>query len=329
MLVFMFAGIFALSSCSKTSNNNPASPGGGDTLSYFPGEFGFTLNGSSYDRKTAKFQWSSSAQITPNAGTGVPANGKMLSINLIVTIDSANGSHQTLIQFYIPFTNAPVLGTFTIPNVADYVNPSVRLTIAAKHYDAKPGGTVTITSFDTVNNYVTATFSLQFVAELYPGDTLAPTTGYFYQVPIYQGSYGQGVVTADIDGYKFSSAGGGNNFSFAFGNYNGIGMDIQAVSYDSTSGTREFLFIVPVLATGDYPLSNNAYQYGQYIHSVGVSSEIINGQGGAIGRITITSIDTVKQRFSGTFSLSGVDQNSGKTINVTNGVMTNVLYFHI
>ncbi len=52
---------------------------------------------------------------------------------------------------------------------------------------------------------------------------------------------------------------------------------------------------------------------------------IMNTRQGA-GLLTITSIDSIRHRFSGVFNFRGTDSN-GKTINVTDGKIDNVEFF--
>ncbi|MFT3840415.1 MAG: DUF6252 family protein [Myxococcaceae bacterium] len=67
------------------------------------------------------------------------------------------------------------------------------------------------------------------------------------------------------------------------------------------------------------PLDGNAG--GQY-DIIGDTSYFTDGNG--TGSVVITEVDAAKKQFSGTFSFSGTDDTGGKTVEVSNGVLTKI-----
>jgi hypothetical protein len=329
-MMLIFGSIIALSSCSKSSNNSPTSTGpGGD--SHFAGEFGFSIGSSSaIDRKDSRFTCTSSAQLLPNGGFGAPYGGQMLSLFMEASVDTNFHSHQWVFRLNIPFMTASAAGSYQIGSPNSVTTATATYSNDTANYDAKVGGTIVITEFDTVKNGISGTFSITFVNKTNSADTVVLHSAYFYQVPLYLGSFGQGVISADIEGRAFTSAGGGMNFCYGLTNLGGEALNIQANNNTASNVYDNITLVIPKLAVGDYYSSGDSITHNvQYLHGDGALLTMVSGQYDATGRITITSLDTVNHRFSGTFSFSGTDHGAGNTIHIRNGVMTNVLYFHL
>jgi hypothetical protein len=104
-------------------------------------------------------------------------------------------------------------------------------------------------------------------------------------------------------------------------------MTIIAIGGDSTE-VRQFSFTFASPKQGDFDLSKTttAIAVASYGTSYSSSDVSISTATGATGKLTITKYDTANHRISGTFNFSGPDA-SGKTIQISNGVIDNVQWF--
>ncbi len=109
-------------------------------------------------------------------------------------------------------------------------------------YVSIPGGALNITKFDTVNNLVSGTFELT-TYETYPTtdlhNTIGITNGYFNDIPIDQGSYGQGSITALLNGTPFNSDNDGVEMVYTDSEFNGIDL----FDYGPEMGNDSFISI--------------------------------------------------------------------------------------
>jgi hypothetical protein len=178
---------------------------------------------------------------------------------------------------------------------------------------AKAGGTVTISSIDTVDKTVTGAFSLN-VFRTVDGQQKSITSGVFNRIP-YTTSLPAGnptdTVTAAIDGGDWAA------------------QSIQASSLDGTltlvgaltDGSQSLALIFPNYSTpGTYPLTSST-AIPSYL---AVYNEVINGSNtaepGTSGSITVLTNNTTTMRMTGTFQFSTNDPNvANSDHSITNG----------
>ena len=202
-------------------------------------------------------------------------------------------------------------------------------------FRALKGGVLTITKFDTVNNLISGTF--HFIAYLgYPTvdksvlDTVAD--GSFTDVPIYDGIYNQGTISADVDGFHMSSKGksdqnsNSNNATAYTAKEYGV-FTIHAVSSDGAALNREVYLNVVSPAVGTFSLGDAVGP--NYVHGAEYQKWDPHSGGyvrmtATAGTLTITKFDAVTRRMSGTFSFLGLVYPNNDTLRVTNGVIDNV-----
>jgi hypothetical protein len=178
---------------------------------------------------------------------------------------------------------------------------------------AMAGGTVTISSVDTVGKTVTGAFSFN-VFRTVDGQHKGITSGVFNRIP-YTTSLPAGnptdTVTAAIDGGDWAA------------------QSIQASALDGTltlvgaltDGSQSLALIFPDYSTpGTYPLTA-----GTAIPSyLAVYNEVINGSNttepGTSGSITVLTNNTSTMRMTGTFQFSTNEMNAAGTLHsITNG----------
>ncbi|HET6402762.1 MAG TPA: DUF6252 family protein [Candidatus Kapabacteria bacterium] len=321
LLVILLLAIFG---CSQATN--PVAPSGNNTPALAAGSFEYVLNGDSVNHNNSQIGTEASALIEPNAGLGTPANSKLLFINLMYFQVSIFQSHTMSVSIGIPIL-APVPGTFAIgsdPSAAvAYVQPD------SLQYNSLPGGSVTITKFDTVNNLVSGTF--RFTASLTNDPTKIDTvtSGVFNDIPIYVGSYGQGALAATADGFPFTTNTSVAQSISAFTTAGSPQLNILAIDDDSLV-QRILTITIAAPQLGVFTLNDgltNNSAAASYTTSGAPTDISISTSSGATGQLTITKFDMATHRMSGTFQFSGPDQSSGRTIQITNGVIDNVQWF--
>ncbi|MFI5264940.1 MAG: hypothetical protein ACHQM6_10535, partial [Candidatus Kapaibacterium sp.] len=202
----LYALSFLLFSAGCQSGSNPTGTNSNPTLNQNPvaGEFGYILNGRVTDRKDYPITSTASAMVVTNAGFGIPPNSKLLAITLTTLDISFSTFHSRSIELFTPFYN-PVTGTFPILKWDDPSGAVAAILDDSLEYDSKTGGTLTITKFDTVRNVVSGTFTFTASLKTDPSKTFTISAGYFNEIPITLGSYGQGKITALINGTAFST----------------------------------------------------------------------------------------------------------------------------
>ena len=318
----LIAGLLFLSA----GCTNPVSPNTPQTFHTFTsGDFGYTLNGTVFDRVSSGESTEASASIDSNWGVGVPPGSWLLYINLMDEQISFTSFHTKSIELFVPFTS-PAPGMYQITHWNDPVNAQAAVAIDSFEYDSKDGGMLTITKFDTVNNLVSGTFS--FTASLAKPSLDASRidtvlNGSFNDVGIYIGGYGQGTVTADADSVPFTSHSYSRQPLSAFIPNGSNELTIEAFN---NTGTQTLLLSIDNPGVGMFDLTKNMNPLGAPVYS-GPNNITVNRQTGASGTMTITQFDTITHRMSSTFQFSGPDQTTGRTIQITNGVINNVQWF--
>jgi Family of unknown function (DUF6252) len=317
-ILSLIAGLLFLS----TGCTNPVSPGNNQTSHIFTsGDFGYTLNGTVFDRVSSGESTTASASIDSNWGAGVTPGSWLLYINFMDEQISLPSFHTKSIELFVPFTS-PVPGMYQITQWNAPAGAQAAVAIDSFQYNSLNGGTLTITKFDTVNNLVSGTFS--FTALQANGSIVETVTnGSFNDVGIYIGSYGQGTVTANVDSVQFTTHSYSRQPLSAFIANGSNELTIEA--FNSTV-TQTIVLSIDNPGVGTFDLTKNINPFGSPSYS-GPNNVSVNGQTGASGTITISQFDTVTHRMSGTFQFSGPNPSTGQTIQITNGVIDSVQWF--
>jgi hypothetical protein len=188
-------------------------------------------------------------------------------------------------------------------------------------------GLIKITKFDTINNLVSGLFRFYYsINNTFNAANVALVdSGYFNDVPIVNGSFGQGTVTATVDGQAFGMFSGSPTQLTASDSNN-------AIRVMATNGGDSLeIFINNPKADSTYNLAtNNGRTYVEYINLPNSQSDTtyyahessLNGA----GSLTITKLDTVARRLSATFNAT-VSDGLGNMSNITNGVINNVQWY--
>ena len=303
--------------CKSAQTTTPPDP----IVTHDPGEFGYTYNGTSIDRKDYLGVFSyGSAAYSPNYGN----SGFAIDITLMVHPSSA--PKERTISLHVPMAS-PMTGTFATSTVAGGASISLKLDTA--YYYSKTGSTIVITKFDTINNVISGTFSFDGA---HGADLEQVTSGYFNEIPIYYGSFNQGLVTADISiggvSDHFTSA--GTTPSPSLYTVDSGATFVIMVHCDDAATQREIDFGISNIQVGYANLNQNSgYRwFGQY-HSFGANKASILTATGAVGKIIITNFNRLTHRISATFYMSGYDPKTGSFIDVANGKIDNVQWFEL
>ena len=322
-LLFIASLLFLSTGC----KNNPVAPSNNQTSHTFTsGDFGYMLNGTVFDRVNSGESTAASASIDSNWGAGVTPGSWLLYINLMDEQINVTSFHTKSIELFVPYTS-PVMNTYQIAQWNNPANAQAVVAIDSFQYNSQNGGTLTITKFDTVNNLVSGTFS--FTASLAqpssnPSLVETVTNGSFNDVGIYVGGYGQGTITANVDSVPFTTHSYSSRQPLSAFIPNGSNL-LTIEAFNSTL-TQTIMLSIDNPGVGTFHLTQNANLLGTPSYS-GPNNVSINGQTGASGTMTITQFDTITHRMSGTFQFSGPNQSTGRTIQITNGVIDSVQWF--
>ena len=322
VLIIAIAVLFA--SCkpdptsTNTGGNNNGGNGGNGTGN--PPAFGYTLNGVVFNKADH-----------PSETVGFATAGHYSStntLNIYLNYTQAGTTHTQNIMLYV-FYSAPVPATFVLNDSNDVAS----IVADSFSYRSFRGGTFTITKFDTVNNLLSGTY--HFIAYRgYPtlDSSIRDTVlnGTFTDIPLYEGAYGQGTISANVDGFPMSTKGmssenSNDNSATAYTAAEYGIFRIEAVSNDNYL-IRQISFALASPAVGTFSLgpSNSTNQptvlYQKYDAHIGSDTEMMYQS----GTLTITKFDAATRRMSGTFSISGISIPGGDSIHVTNGVIDNV-----
>lgn len=148
-------------------------------------------------------------------------------------------------------------------------------------------------------------------------------------------------IDSALDPGDFGGGGGNTNASFK-ADFNGStwnattsqaiisGNLIQIVGLKSDGSS--FGFLIDGATTGTYPANENILAYNPAGSEFGYWSTNFSNPTENTGSITITNIDTVNKKISGTFSFKGYWSNTDETgvlpIDFTNGEFSNVPYIN-
>ncbi len=312
--------------CSK--NTNPVSTdtgNGGIPANPTEGEFGFNASGSWVDRNNYPLGSTAAASIY-GFGQGLPPS---MIINLTYFTASISDFHSYYILLGLPsFSATP--RTYTIGNSNDPTAASATYSQDSLEYQSTVGS-LTITKFDTINNLISGTFTFTATLKSGPSKSIQISTGYFNDIPIYVGSYGQGSITASISGVFFNSSSQQPQKASAFITRGSTQLNIIAA--DNTTGdSRQLSFTILSLKPGLYvlngPLGASAASASYSVYSLTGPNISISTESGATGQLIISSVDTIHHRLTGSFHVSGTD-TQGDDIQITSGQIYNIQWFDV
>ena len=328
---FLLLSFVTILGCTQSTSVN--SPSGNTSQPVLPGSFSYMLNGNSVQHDNSQVGAEAMATLEPNFGLGTPTNSRLLNINLTDFQVSILQYHSLTVGISIPIT-APAPNTFVIGS--DPTTATALVQSDSLQFQSQPGGSVTITKFDTTNNVVSGTF--HFTASLTspnpdPTNVDNVASGTFNNVPIYVGSFGQGTVNATADGFLFTTNGSSLQSVSAFTTAGSPNLNILAFDDDSaTFVQRQLTIAINMPKPGNFVLNdgltNNSGTAAYSTSGAGTDISITTSSGSS-GQLTITKYDIVTHRFSGTFSFNGVDASSGRAVQITNGVINNVQWFDL
>jgi hypothetical protein len=312
--LFFYAIISAVVGCHNSSEVH-------EPRVYAPGEYSFRLNGISYERHTAQKDSNTSA-IASISDDVVPGK-KLLHVNLLFSEGTPTKPHIWQIGLFMRM-QSPIVGTSSFESNELNIVSLYDLSNSMEYY-SNGSGTITLTEFDTVNNVVSGSFNFDAI-ERKPShndsNIVHITEGVFNKIPIDGGSFGQGIISAIIDGKSFSTASGLPGATINIGQYSGGSIQINAYSGGNPEW-NDLNFGVFTSKPGTYILdgAHNSIAGGISKTTGNIS---IHSFSNATGTFTLTKFDSISQRLSGTFEFSGIDTSTGKTIDVTNGIIDNV-----
>ena len=287
------------------------------------GEYGFYINGRHFDGRTD----GSNTSIRPYVIEGPGAISLSLSLSYNFP-DGTSGSVDLSIPFLIPkpqsfqFSDANSLWNLNVNGLVD--NDSVGYI----SYRSIPGGTLTVSKFDTVNNLVSGVF--EFTAyETYPTSDLHQTIGvsygYFNDIPITLGAYGQGSISALLNGTSFNSDTAGVEMIYTDSSFGGIDL----FDYGPELYNDSFISIQRIpLRTGTYVMDSSTARKDAspiiiFQNWSNLQRNASTQNANSSGVVTITSCDIPHRRLSGTFQFSGID-SLGNSVTISNGEINNV-----
>jgi hypothetical protein len=308
--------------CSQTTNPPTSNVNTNDSTSQFSYDYG----GKHIARKDYAVGASASAEVQSYPSSGKPAIRWSLSVGLHVTAFSSSGYQMTWLDLILSDVTFEKK-TYTIDNTQTTAGAVFFLNSTS--YKTTPGGTITITKFDTLNNLVSGTFSFTVANDNNPTDQYTISNGRFENVPISNGSFGQGSISANAEGTPFRA------FTSMATSISALipsgSTQMQITAADQRDGDKKILilnFDNPRVGTfalsgtlNDYPLpiGGNVIMYaGSFVISTLHKD--------SPGELTITKFDRATHRISGTFHLNGPSED-GLNHSVTDGVIDNVQWF--
>ncbi|HET6400827.1 MAG TPA: hypothetical protein VFH95_05440 [Candidatus Kapabacteria bacterium] len=320
-LFFALAALVLVAGCSESvspSGDNTGIPRGS-----FEGEYGFSLNGNTYDSGTP-FGTEGNASLRPLASQG--RNAVQLSISLFFELtDGTYGSVQVSVPLINPQPQTEEISSYTIPATSNATGSIDYDSLGWRWFSSLPGGTITLTKFDTVNNLISGTFNFtasQTSPTANPNNVMRLTSGYFNDIPIVVGSYDQGSVTAVVNGNVFTADTAGREIvqtNLYQGRLN-LSADGQGIFQSSAIGIQSIpLTPGTYIIKGPQPYSDTTLSFIYEDQNFKVSTQ----DTGSIGQLTITKCDIPSRRISGAFQFSGTD-TLGNSVTITSGEINNV-----
>ena len=283
------------------------------------GEYGYTQGGRARDSKDMD---SYQGEANLSLGTGGLAGGKStLSVMLSYSNDLGPFEYQVL---SMPLSGV-VPQTLQFGNATSRTNAKGLFWPEGLHYTTIQSGTFTLLKLDTVRNTVSGVFEYTAVLDDDPHDAAVITSGYFNEVPISFGAFGQGIVTATLNDTAFTTLHGASNDVFAsyrngqfqltaYGAFPDQEKDIRITIQDPSTG---------VIAFANGSTRTYADITERQKGTLGLPGWSTAARGN--GQITITIFDTVQRRISAQFQFKAVG-STGNVSNVGEGVVDNVQF---
>jgi hypothetical protein len=314
-------------------STNPTEPTTYDVpVNVGPGQFGFAAEGRVFERSQYPNDWHTVAHASLQHFMFNGQMQTMMQLYFIVSDAGGTYTHPRVVSFSIVMDH-PHTGTFPLGqevvspmlsgfNQGEYQADTVIYTAMTNN------GSITITNVDSVNNVISGTFDF-FASTPSPTkltlNIVHVSQGYFNNIPIDEGGFGQGTISALIDGAPFSTSSGGGFTSISANTPNGA-FSLEVGANDGFPNRQRMIsFGIWDTTLGLHDLKTTNGVTANYLTLNASNSSNIGSWGNLqSGIFTLTKIDAVNHRFSATFNFSGFDSTTHKTINVTNGVIDNV-----
>jgi len=318
-LLFPLVVLLLVAGCSES-----VSPTGnvGIPLGSIEGEYGFRLNGNGYDSGTPAVN-EGQASLRPLAGQGQNAAQLFISLYFEFT-DGTYGRVQVSVPLINPQPQTVAISSYTIPATFNATAALGYDSLGFTYYQSLPGGSITITKFDTVNNLVSGTFNYtasQTSPTANPNNVISLTSGYFNDIPISQGSYQQGNIAAVVNDSAFTTNDAGREIILA--NLDQGRFNVWAYGQGIQNGEISIQSIPLTLGTYIVKGPSNFSDTTSYFIYENRNVEISTQDKGSIGQLTITKCDIPNRRISGTFQFTGTD-TLGNRVTITSGEIKNV-----
>ncbi|MDP4199725.1 MAG: DUF6252 family protein [Bacteroidota bacterium] len=282
------------------------------------GAFNITVNGEAFDRGTVPMFCTATATFSHFLFNGSPGDRMQLGLDYSRTQYNLTGDVH--LAFWVRLNNL-MPSTYTLTTYGDDNGAYAQLMKDSKEFFSLPGGSFTITSFDTVHNTISGTYSmvLQDAGGLSVFDTVK---GSFTNVCFNVGLFGQGLYTANAGPLTIQQDGPKN---FFISEYIPPVDRLQLESVQNDSSRQVLRIWITSPRVGTFPVAwpprpGTAY----FEYSAGL--DFYSTMSGGPGSVTITAFDTVTRRVSGTFYVTTHMQTGGKKMDVTNGVIDNVMW---
>ena len=294
------------------------------------GQYGFFFNGRHFDDSSLSYR-DGRASIQPYVIEG--SGAVTLSISLYYNFpDGTRGSIGLSAPLLIPkphsFQFSDVSSLWNLNAIGSLTYDTGVNSYA--YYRSIPGGTLNLTKFDTINNLVSGTFELTAyetspITDLH--NTINISSGYFNDIPILEGSYAQGNITALVNGTPLISDTAGVEMIYADSQF----YDIDLVDYGQDSLLDSYISIQRIpLQTGTYKIDSSTWRSNaiplilvRYWLNNNPPQYFSTQNANTSGSLTITKCDIAQRRISGSFQFSGVD-TLGNTVTISNGAINNV-----
>jgi hypothetical protein len=278
------------------------------------GAFVMTINNETFNRANVPTYCTAGASLLHTLPNGFPGEWLGLLLNYSRTKYSNYGDIRLQLNMRVS-SYAPA--TYPIGAYEDYDRAYGDLTKDSKNFRSLPGGSVTISSFDTVRNTISGSFWVVF--QSLNGGELDTVSGSFNAVCLTWGTFGQGSYSATAGTLPFRAT---PDSIVAYYIPATDGIRIIAAHYVPTQYILDIYVKAPHVGTFPVTATSPSPAYGTYWLGF---DEYINIDGGG-GSVTITKYDTVTRRISATFSFTLKSINGPRTIDVTDGVIDNVIW---
>ena len=285
------------------------------------GEYGYVVNGILHTNKGMSV-YEGQAEIAGVAG-GLGGGTKRLTL----VLPCSDGSNSLTDQIIIaPFTRS-------VPQVTPFVATGSQTGALGTYYPANTpstasyrsvlSGNLTILKLDTIENVVSGVFEYDGLSRS-DWRKAVVISGYFNDVPITIGSFGQGTISASINDTAYTSIRFGTNqitASYSFGIFHlasyGVESGIErAISFTIDSPkVGEIVFDTASRMSSSVRITDYARSSADPDRTMELTS----------GTISISSFDTVHRRISARFQLSG-QGSGGSSERLLNGVIDNVQF---